>query len=176
MKLILFTDDRYGFSFNHRRQSSDLRAREHLKARLAGEWPSVYMNDYTRRSLQRDGLIEELLPETHPASSRQDEASFPEQAVASSVRDDPSFLQEAAAAGGWAYVENVSLTGYYHLIDEILLYRFDKRYPADRLFAVSLLQSFTLAEQEIIPGSSHDEIEFSHYVIKKQERGNAHEA
>ena len=154
MKLILFTDERYGFSFNHRRQSSDLRAREHLKARLAGEWLSVFMNDYTRRSLQRDGLLEEDL-------------SFPGQAAASSVRDDASFLEQAAAAGGWAYVENVSLTGYYHLIDEILLYQFDKRYPADRLFAVSLLQGFTLTEQEVVPGNSHDEIEFSHYIRKQ---------
>ena len=156
MKLIICTDTRFGYSFNQRRQSSDRAVHQHMAGQLLKAETPVTMNYYTTRSLFRN---QEFIP-----------AAFFEDLLCSSEEDDaPSdFLVTAARDHIFAFVENVSLMGYYHLIDEILLYIWDKRYPADLMFPASLLSAFQLTEEETFPGHSHEEIIFRHYVKRTE--------
>lgn len=160
MKLILCTDIRFGYSFNYRRQTADRAMHAHLSRILAKSSLPVHMNAYTSRSLLAN---EALLEESFLKKIVIDDSRKEGYILSDETFFDSAFLLEACRNKEWAYVENVSLIGYYHLIDEILLYRWDKRYPADRLFPGSLLSAFSLAEKETFRGNSHDEIEFLHY-------------
>ncbi len=156
MKLIICTDTRFGYSFNQRRQSSDREVHQHMAGQLLKAEVPVSANYYTTRSLLRN---REFIPD-----------AFFERLLLPAKEDDaPSdFLFTAARDEIYAYVENVSLIGYYHLIDEILLYIWDKRYPADLMFPASLLSAFQLKEEETFPGHSHEEIIFRHYVKRTE--------
>ena len=156
MKLIICTDTRFGYSFNERRQSSDRAVHQHMAGQLLKAEVPVSMNYYTTRSLLRN---REFIP-----------AAFFDRILLPAKEDDaPSdFLLTAARDHIYAYVENVSLMGYYHLLDEILLYTWDKRYPADLMFPASLLSAFHLKEEETFPGHSHEEITFRHYIKRTE--------
>ena len=151
MKLILCVDDRLGYSFNHRRQSSDLCMRQDMVRRLGDGFDDIFINAHTERSLLKDGCFgprEAKRRLEHPA------------------RSGRAFLEDAADADGWAFVENVEVKGLWHRVDEILLYIWDKRYPADYSFPKELLSSFVLTEETRFPGKSHDVIRLEHYVRK----------
>ncbi len=151
MKLVICTDSRLGYAFNHRRQSADLRMRQDMFRRLGGAAGGLFVNAYTERSLLRDGCFDAK------------EAARRGKNPAPSGR---AFLEAAAEAGGWAFVENVEVKGLWHRVDEILLYIWDKRYPADYAFPKALLSSFELTETAEFPGRSHDVIRLEHYVRK----------
>ena len=154
MKLILCADERFGYSFNHRRQTSDREMVRDLKRRLGSEADRIRVNAYTERLLLRNGYFS-------PEEAARREAS---PAPAGSA-----FLKNADDASGWVWTENVDLKGLYHTIDELLLYVWDKRYPADLLFPEQLLAGLRPAETAEFPGYSHDLIRVEHYVLRKQE-------
>ncbi len=154
MKLIICTDTRLGYSFNNRRQTSDREVHRHMADRLLERGIPLYINQYSRRSVIRS---REYLP-----------PGFLDEVVRSGSKDDEpgAFLDAAIENGAFAFVENVPLTGLYHNIDEIMMYTWDKRYPADLLIPYSLLSSFDLVEEETFMGHSHEGIVFRHYVKK----------
>ena len=156
MKLVLCTDSRYGYSFNHRRQSSDIEMRRDMIRRLGTEADRIFVNAYTERSLLKDGCFSD-----EEAARRKDGPS----------PSGRAFLETAEKAGGWAFAENVDLKGCLHCIDELLLYIWDKRYPADYTFPAELLSSFRLEEEAQLKGRSHDVIYLKHYVRKSPEAG-----
>ncbi len=155
MKLILCTDERLGYSFNHRRQSSDLEMRRDMVRRLGSAADNIYVNIYTERSLLRDGFFSE------------EEAIRRRKAPAKSGR---KFLEKAIRNDGWAFVENVDLKGCWHSIDEILLYIWDKRYPAEYELPAGMLESFIMVGQTQFSGHSHEVIRLEHYMRKRFDR------
>ena len=151
IRLVLCADASFGYSFNHRRQSFDREMLKHLKELLQDERDRIFVNQYTERRLLKEGFFTDT-----EAEKRQENPALP----------GNSFLKEASSAGGTAWAENVSLQGWYHLIDEIDLYRWDKRYPADLYFSETLLKDFELCEETCFRGYSHDEILFQRYIMK----------
>ena len=71
------------------------------------------------------------------------------------VSDD--FL-EAAAAGDVCFAEDRDVTPFLPKAQRIVLYRWNRRYPADVRFDTALLDAFRLTERTDFPGYSHESI------------------
>lgn len=136
MKLIVCVDDNLGTTFFGKRQSQD---------RI---------------------LREEILKLTQSHILRMDEYSakmFGETAVSRIiVSDDPV---RDAATGEYCFVEKGSILLYENKIEEVILYRWNRAYPADRRLEIDLNSSaYQLKSTRDFTGSSHDKITEEVYV------------
>ena len=130
MILIVAVDDNKGLTFNHRRQSQDSILREHI-LHLCGEKP-LWVNAYTARQFS------------------------PEQAEKLHISED--FLAEAQT-GDFCFLENCSALPYADKIEQVILYKWNRRYPADLSFDIPLTESeWILESTEDFVGSSHEKI------------------
>ena len=120
-------DDRGGMLFNRRRQSQDRLLRQDLLAEAGGR--PVWMNGYSAR-LFADA----------PGDLRCAE-DFPRR----------------AGAGELCFFEDVDPAPYLAEAEGVLLYRWNRRYPADRYFPLPL-EGWHLVRQEEFAGSSHEKI------------------
>lgn len=155
MKIILCVDEKLGYSFNNRRQSRDKKMREHMLGFLREEGAGLFMNSYSESSLIKDGLFteEELRQRTeHPA------------------QQGDAFLADAEREGGWAFVENVDISGYLERTDEILLYEWNRLYLSDLRLPDGYLSQFSRLSEEKFKGSSHDSI-FCSRLVRKEKKG-----
>ena len=134
MILIACVDGRNGMAFNRRRQSRDRAVRADLLAEI-GERP-LWVNAATAR---------QFAPE--------------EQAR---LRVDPAFLEQAGP-GEPCFVEDRSVPPFAGQAERVILYRWDRAYPAD-LFWDLPLEGWTLARREEFPGFSHKLITKEVYV------------
>ena len=105
MICMLCADNRMGLWFNHRRQSQDRALRARVCA-LAGA-RRLWMNAYTY-------------------------AQFADQPNTFIVVDD-DFLQKAQP-GDFCFVEGMDLSPYASRLESIILYRWNRTYPADMFF------------------------------------------
>lgn len=126
-------DDNNGMLFNNRRQSQDKVLREHLLKECEGN--ILWMNEY---------------------SSKQFEVPLPENIVV-----DEEFLDKASEEA-YCFVENMSLVKYTDRINRIIIFRWNRTYPADMYFDIPLAEG----KWSII--SSEDFEGFSHKVITKE--------
>lgn len=69
---------------------------------------------------------------------------------------DDDFLNQAQD-DDYCFVENVSIDSYLSSIDELIVYHWNRRYPADMFFDVDLNQ-WDCFEQCEFQGTSHDKI------------------
>ena len=136
MKLIVCLDDRNGMLFNKRRQSADRILCQRI-LELAGE-RFLWMNGYSRK----------LFDET------------PE-----SIRVDDRFL-ELAGENDYCFVENVDVTPHIKRADAIVLFRWNRVYPADVYFPIDLIAKGWKKQDSIdFAGSSHEKITQEVYVL-----------
>lgn len=89
----------------------------------------LYMNDYSTSLWRNDILI---------------------------IKKDEQFLK-LGGNNDYCFVENVSLKDYQDEIDEVILFCWNREYPADFYFDMNL-DDFQLVHQEDFAGSSHDVI------------------
>lgn len=141
MKIIVCIDDKNGMEFNHRRQSRDAVLREEILG-MVGRG-KLWMNAYSRKQ-----FAELDVPES--------QTEHPQVIV------DEAFL-EKAEAGDYCFVENLDVLPHEDRIEEIVLYRWNRVYPADLFFAMDL-QNWKIAESEEFAGSSHEKITKEIYV------------
>ncbi len=127
MLAAVCVDDQNGLLFNGRRQSQDRLLREDL-LREAGDRP-LWMNAYSARQF-------------HP--------------LPPGVRTAEDFLEQAGP-GELCFVEDRDLLPFRERIEGVVLYRWNRRYPADTYFSLSL-EGWTLERREEFPGSSHERI------------------
>lgn len=127
MIAIVCLDDSGGMLFNRRRQSQDRLLREDLLREASGR--TLWMNAYSAKQFQS-------LPET--------------------VRTAEDFLDQAKS-GELCFVEDQDLAPYAEHLEGLLLYRWNRKYPADLYFTISM-ENWTLARQEEFAGSSHEKI------------------
>ena len=108
MIVIACVDDNFGMMFHQRRQSQD-RA---LRARVLGmtEHASLWMNQYSAK--QFSGMD------------------------APQIQVDDLFL-EKAAKGDYCFVEDQDLLPYEAKIEKLILYHWNRRYPADLYCSIS---------------------------------------
>ncbi len=127
MIIIACIDDRGGMLFNRRRQSQDRLLRQDL-LREAGGRP-VWMSAYTLRQ-------------------------FPD--PAENLRPAEDFFRRAGA-GEFAFFEDADPGPWLEGAEGVLLYRWNRLYPADRYFPLPLAD-WRLTRREEFAGSSHEKI------------------
>lgn len=127
MTLVVCLDDQQGMMFNRRRQSRDRVLIAELMA-FAGE-RRLFVSPYSA-------------------------PLFPTDAPNLTVAEDP-----CAAAGehDLAFVEDTDPLSHGDRITELLIYRWNRIYPADRIFQ-GVPRGFRLTETTEFVGSSHDKI------------------
>ncbi len=109
---------------------------------------------HARRQSQDRCLREDLLS-LCPGTLRMNEYSarmFSGQEERIAVSED--FLEEAGQ-GEWCFVENVPLAPYLKKLEGLVLYRWNRAYPADAHLDVPL-DGFLLTDKLDFPGSSHE--------------------
>ena len=128
MIVIACVDKKYGMLFNHRRQSQD----RLLRARILDltKDSTLWMNAYSSKQF-KEGLPSHV-----------------------SVSDD--FLS-LAGPGDFCFVEHADLTLYQDKITGIILYHWNREYPADQYFSLDMTQ-YMMEKITDFPGSSHETI------------------
>ena len=72
-----------------------------------------------------------------------------------SVSED--FLKEAAD-GEYCFVENADITEFTEKIEGLIIYRWNRKYPSDFKFPISILEKMKLVSTQNFVGKSHPEI------------------
>lgn len=133
MHIIVCLDDRDGMLFNKRRQSQDRWVRQRVAGLSAGG--VLRMNGYSARQFE---------PECIPHA-----------------QISHNFLTEAAP-GDWCFVENEPLSPFEEQIESLVIFRWNRVYPAETRLDVPL-DRWKLTESGEFPGYSHDKITMEVY-------------
>lgn len=132
MIVVAAVDDKGGMMFNKRRQSQDKLLREHLVRMSCGK--KLWMNLYSVKQF-----------------SEMEATSF-------SLNIAEDFLEQAEK-GDVCFVENCSVKNYADKVEKVILYRWNRNYPADFYFDLPLAEcgwSSTVTEEFV--GNSHEKI------------------
>lgn len=133
MILVVCVDDNSGMLFNHRRQSMDSVLRRRLLKLCRGR--KLWMNAYSRGQFD-DG--------------------------AAGITVDEAFMQKSGA-DDYCFAENVSVKPFEDKVKKIILYKWNRVYPADLYFDIDL-KKWRLAESRDFKGSSHEKITEEVYI------------
>lgn len=129
MTVFICTDEVGGMLFNERRQSRDKRVIEDI-IRVCADGV-IYISDFS-----------EVLFADSDAS----------------VISVPNPI-EAASEDGYAFVENISLSGYVEKIDRLIIYNWNERYPSDVGLDIEPRdEGFRLKSMREFKGKSHEKI------------------
>jgi len=128
MKIIVCIDDDDGMLFNHRRQSQDRVLRNRIKNKTQNS--KLWMNAYSFKQFKDEDTENIIVAEDFMTKADKDDFCF---------------------------VENVSVTAYEDKIDSIFVYKWNRRYPSDFKFNISL-KDWKLVSADEFKGSSHDNI------------------
>ena len=116
------------------------------------------------RRLSRDRrLCEQILQLTTGSTlwmSAYSEPLFP----GASVRVDEDF-QHRAGKGEYCFLEVTPLLDAYNDLESVILYHWNRDYPATTKFPRTLLDAMHLAYSEEFPGSSHEMITMERYTL-----------
>lgn len=135
MKIIVCLDDKNGMLFHNRRQSSD-RILSNKIMELTGK-SKLWMHPYSYKLFDM---------------------------TAQNICIDPLFLQKAGEAE-YCFVETEDITDCAANVEEIILFRWNRTYPADLYFPVGLLKDFSKKDEIVtFRGNSHDEITMEVYT------------
>ena len=126
MNLIVCLDNKNGMLFNKRRQSSDRVVCRKILSAMNGK--TLWMNGYSRKLFRQAG---------------------------GDIRVDENFL-EAAGQGDYCFVENTDVTQYMARVHRVVVFRWNRTYPADLRFPS--LDEWKMVETSSLEGSSHDKI------------------
>ena len=116
------------------------------------------------RRLSRDSrLIDHILTLTkghalwvHPDSAK----LFPQEAVMADAR-----FQQKAGQGDYCFVETTPLERCPEEWESVVLYCWNRAYPATVKFDRKLLRSFHLTHREEFPGNSHENLTMERYSL-----------
>ena len=139
MNIIICVDDRMGMMFHNRRQSKDRKVREDMLSLVPDK---LWVSPYTARQFEE--YEQERLQ----------------------IAED--FLEQAQV-GEYCFVEEQNVTEYEEKIEQIILYRWNRTYPADTYFTLNL-STFYLEERKDLTGNSHPDIVREIYRKKTEER------
>lgn len=129
MIAILCLDSQNGLMFGGRRQSRDRLLLEDIRQFCEGK--ALLMNEYSNRLFLQYG--------------------FQYQRVL------PDFLSQAGP-GDICFIEGNNLVTLMDSLEKLVLYCWNRVYPADLYFDPSLLNGWHLLEQKEFPGSSHERL------------------
>lgn len=135
MRLVVCVEDRWGMAFNGRRLSMDEAVRERILEFTDGT--PLWMSPYSERQ-------------------------FGDLPAGREICADEAFM-DRAGQGEYCFAELCDPSGYREQLEEITLFRWNRRYPADLYFDPALLDGFSLAASEEFPGTSHEKITMEVY-------------
>ena len=158
VRIIVCVDNRMGICFNGRRVSRDRMVSEDILEMTRGNvlWMAPEADKLFKEVFKAK---EEVCQETGTGKKIQD-AGRPEDEKKWKV--DRDFLEKAEEED-FCFVEGENLAGYEGKITEIVLYKWNRDYPADMYFKMDL-GSWKLAETQEYAGSSHEKITEERYV------------
>lgn len=133
MIIIVCLDDNNGMLFNHRRQSQDKVLREHILQEVG--YAPIWMNAYSAGQFDAAGTR---------------------------LRVCEDFMEKASYAD-FCFVEDRALKPYLPQIKEVIIYRWNRIYPADFYFDLDL-RDWKRDEIEEFAGSSHEKITRERYI------------
>ncbi|MCI8647813.1 MAG: ribonuclease Z [Firmicutes bacterium] len=135
MILAVCVDDNMGMLFNGRRQSQDREVRRQLLEDAGAR--TLWMSAYSAKQ-------------------------FPEEQEKERFRIDESFWDKAQAED-WCFVEAAVPAGKEAAIMQLVLFKWNRVYPADTYFDISL-KGWKLAERGEFKGYSHETITKEVYI------------
>lgn len=135
MTICVAVDNNMGMMFNNRRQSQDRILRKYLLELVYDK--KLWMNSY---------------------SVKQFESSLSDKII-----EDDDFLDNADSQA-FCFVENIPLTKYQNKIEKIILFKWNRVYPADTYFDISLKTGWTLLSTTDFEGSSHTKITMEEWI------------
>lgn len=129
MTVIICLDDRFGMTFNDRRQSRDRRVTDDVLRMTDGK--RLYISPFSEKLFsEHEGMY---------------------------ILD--AEMMKNARSGEYCFVENIALKPYISRIERIIIYHWNRTYPSDFSFDVDLVQEgFSLAFSEEFEGFSHEKI------------------
>ena len=129
MKIIICLDDAKGMLFNNRRQSRDRRVIDDILTLCDGA--RLYISPFSEKLFAPTG-------EAYTVSE--------------------NMLAEAESEA-YCFVENMPIEPYISRVDELIVYRWNRLYPADVHFDIDLKkEGFSLASTTEFEGYSHEKI------------------
>lgn len=128
MTVFITLDDKNGMLFNNRRQSKDKFLRNDM-LNTCGE-KRLWMNEYTSEQFE-------------PLSNN--------------IIIDEMFL-EKAKENDYCFVENCSFIEYVDKVKRIIIYKWNRVYPADMYFDLSILEGWKQLSTTEFEGNSHEKI------------------
>lgn len=136
MKVIVCVDNKGGMAFFQKRQSQDRVLREDILNCLQGA--RLWMSPYSLKQFKEENKADLIA--------------------------DEQFL-DAAGEEDFCFVENQNLQQYEKKITEIIVYRWNRDYPADLFLDVDL-KDWELTETAEFAGNSHEKITKETYQKK----------
>ena len=134
MKLIVCIDEKKGMMFNHRRQSQDRVLRDDIRKECQGS--ILRMNAYSAGLFEKDADVETMV-----------QIFSSEDFLAQASEDDCCFVED----------QDISL--WLEQADTVILYQWNRHYPADLYFTAELSEdTWQMDRQEDFAGSSHEKI------------------
>lgn len=129
MKIIVCLDENQGLLFNGRRQSRDRLVTEDILALCRGE--RLYISKFSAPLFEK---------------------------YSDAVQAGDNFLS-IAEEDAFCFVENLPLRPYLEHIEAIIIYRWNRVYPADFYFDLSLEETiWHCVQRKDFPGHSHETI------------------
>lgn len=137
MNVIVCLDDNGGMMFNRRRQSRDRVLRKRIISMSCDSGQRLLMNEYTYKQ-------------------------FADDVDAGSVTVAEDFLSKALT-GEFCFAEDRELKPFEDKIEKLIVYRWNRKYPADVRFDLDLT-SWNQVSTEEFAGSSHEKITEEIYI------------
>lgn len=137
MIVIICIDEKNGLMFNNRRQSQDRNLRNILLREIGKR--KLWMNEYSFKQFNETGQSSQIC-----------------------VCED--FLQKAKK-NEFCFVENSDITPFLFYIEGIILFKWNRNYPADVYFKTDISAWDFIKSLDFI-GSSHDKITMEVYLKK----------
>lgn len=129
MKLIVCVDDNYGMAFNCRRQSSDRIVLTRIAELMQGK--KLWVHPYSEKLLST---------------------------IDANICVDADFL-EIASADDYCFAEVKDIAPYFSKFNEIVIFRWNRKYPADLQFPIHFLsEGWKMTSSLTFSGNSHAEI------------------
>lgn len=131
MVAIVCVDDKGGIMFNHRRQSQDRILRKRILRVTQGR--TLWMNPYSGKQFSNDVCLNKIY-----------------------IDDD---FPQKAADGDFAFFEGDSLAAVNERLERIIIFRWNRTYPADQYLDIELENGGWNCESVTdFRGSSHERI------------------
>ena len=130
MKVIVCVDDNNGMMFNNRRQSRDRNIIDDIVQNVVGG--NLLMAPYSETLFKNSNIKAFFLAED---------------------------ILDEAAPEDYCFIDNKSLLPYSYRIDELIIYRWNRKYPADMYLDIDPAKlSLKLVSATEFVGSSHEKI------------------